>query len=165
MKNKRFILSVLFMMVMAVASVSAEKLKVREIKKCKMWQTYTGETYDQTMKVLGDTVIIHWTKDSDIRLDEHETTLKFKCKETDQSKIEKIVRNEKKSKKYCLLVTDNVNDFTINLRENIRYVFEDDLSQIVKGYGKCETTLHVPIALDIVIYYVEADDNFQVWVK
>ena len=165
MKNKRFILSVLFMMIMAVASVSAEKLKVREIKECKMWQTYTGETYDQTMKVLGDTIIIHWTKDSDITIDERETTLRFKCKETDQSKIEKIVRNEKKSKKYCLLVTDNVNDFTINLRENIRYIFEDDLSQIVKRYGKCETTLYVPIALDIVIYYVEADDNFQVWVK
>ena len=165
MKIKRFILSVLFMMVIAVASVSAEKLKVREIKECKMWQTYTGETYDQTMKVLGDTVIIHWTKDSDITIDERETTLRFKCKETDQSKIEKIVRNEKKSKKYCLLVTDNVNDFTINLRENIRYIFEDDINKIVKEYGKCETTLHVPMALDIVIYYVEADDNFQIWIK
>ena len=165
MKNKRFILSVLFMLVMAVVSASAEIFKVREIKECKMWQTYTGETYDQTMKVLGDTVILHWTKDSDIRIDERETTLRFKCKETDQSKIEKIVRNEKKNKKYCLLVTDNINDFTIDIKGNIRYVFEEDVSKIIKGYGKCETTLYVPMALDIVIYYVEADDNFQVWVK
>lgn len=165
MKNKRFILSVLFMLIMAVMSASAEIFKVREIKECKMWQTYTGETYDQTMKVLGDTIILHWTKDSDIRIDERETTLRFKCKETNQSKIEKIVRNEKKSKKYCLLVTDNINDFTIDIKGNIRYIFEEDVSKIVKGYGECETTLHVPMALDIVIYYVEADDNFQVWIK
>lgn len=159
--KRRLILVLMMMLVMAVVS-SAEIFKVKEIKECKMWQTYTGETYDQTMKVLGDTITIHWTNDSDIRIDERETTLRFRCKSTDQSKIEKIVRNEKKRKSHCILVTDNINDFTI---ENIHYIFEEDISKVVKGYGKCETTLHIPIALDIIIYYVEADDNFQIWMK